>query len=410
MKLFRKEALENRRRKLYGEVVVAQPVSFSLLTLTLLTITIVIVAFLVTGTYSRKEVVRGYLEPELGLSTVTASRGGQLINVSVAVGDKVNVGTSLFESNVDMETRGGSVGERRLASNEKELEELNKQRESIARQYVMESDRMNAKIEFIERELAALLRREKLQIEAADLASAQLDRINSVAIRDVISTFEKDRARYNDIAQKLELESILQNIVAQENALSEAKFSQAALSSSEEKELSRLYFDIERIESSRAELELSSNYVVRSPIAGTVTAVQGAIGQTVLTDAPIVMIVPESSRLEAILLAPSRSIGFLQAGQSVNLKVDAFPYQRFGMYKGSVEHISASPYRPGQIDAPIPYSESVYRVIVKLQKQTVRAYGEEIELLPGMTLHGELITDERTLLQWLIDPLLALKQ
>jgi len=65
------------------------------------------------------------------------------------------------------------------------------------------------------------------------------------------------------------------------------------------------------------------------------------------------MIVPEGSGLQATLLAPSRSAGFLKAGQDVNLLVDAFPYQKFGVQKGIIKDISATPYRPGELDLKI---------------------------------------------------------
>lgn len=52
----------------------------------------------------------------------------------------------------------------------------------------------------------------------------------------------------------------------------------------------------------------------------------------------------------------------------------------------------------------------MYRVVVSLNKQTVSAYGNEVDLKTGMTLQGDLIVDSRTLLQWMMEPLLTLKR
>ena len=199
-------------------------------------------------------------------------------------------------------------------------------------------------------------------------------------------------------------------IIAREGALSETKFSIVGLKANEERELSQIRVQISQLEDSRTTIEASSRYRVRSPIAGTVTALQGTIGQSVPPNSPIVMIIPQGSGLQATLLAPSRSAGFLEAGQDVNLLVDAFPYQKFGVQKGVIKEISATPYRPGELDAPIPYEQAVYRVVVDLSKQTVTAYGNEVDLKAGMTLQGDLITDRRTLMQWMLDPLFTMKR
>ena len=100
----------------------------------------------------------------------------------------------------------------------------------------------------------------------------------------------------------------------------------------------------------------------------------------------------------------------LEAGQDVNLLIDAFPYQKFGVQKGIISEISSTPFRPGELDAPVPFEQAVFRVDVILYKQTVSAYGNEVLLKPGMTLQGDLITDRRSLMQWMLDPLLTIKR
>lgn len=253
-------------------------------------------------------------------------------------------------------------------------------------------------------------RRRHLQKQAVDLAAGQLDKFIRLTANEVTSQVELDNARSNDINQRIALENIDQQIVAREGTLSEARFTLAGLTTNQEQELSQIRVQISQLEESRASLEASSRYLVRSPISGRVTALQGSAGQSVPPNAPIVMIVPNGAGLQATLLAPSRAAGFLKPGQDVNLLVDAFPYQKFGVQKGIIQDISATPYRPGELDAPIPYEQAVYKIVVSLHKQTVLAYGEEVELKAGMTLQGDLITDRRTLLQWMLDPLMTMKR
>lgn len=410
MTLFRKEAIDHKRRKLHGEVILVQPVKFFAYTAVFFCVTLALVGFLLNGEYKRKETVLGYIVPTNGLSLIRADQGGRLTQVFVSEGDRVEVGTALFESRVDVETQSGFIGEQRLASTDVRLSELQEQLQNIKNRYVEERKRLGAQKKNFERELEGLIRRRALQKRAVDLAESQLVKFERLTQQEATSQLELDNARSNDINQRISLENVDQQIVSREGGIAEVKFALAGLRGAEERELSQLRVQIGQLEESRTSIEASSRYLVRSPIAGTVTALQGFAGQSVAPNAPIVMIVPQDSGLQATLLAPSRSAGFLEPGQDVNLLVDAFPYQKFGVQKGTIKEISATPYRPGELDAPIPYEQSVFRVIVDLEKQTVSAYGNEVELKTGMTLQGDLITDRRTLMQWMLDPLMTMRR
>jgi membrane fusion protein len=87
--------------------------------------------------------------------------------------------------------------------------------------------------------------------------------------------------------------------------------------------------------------------------------------------------------------------------------VDAFPFQQYGVIQGQVREIARSALRPGEINAPIEFKEPVYRVRVALIGPGIRAYGVDKPLQPGMTLKADVITDKRTFMSWLLDPLLA---
>lgn len=410
MTLFRKEVLDHKRRKLHGEVIIVQPVSFFLITVVFFVITLVIVGFLANGNYKRKETVIGYIAPERGLSVIRADQGGRLTQVFVSEGDIVPAGTPLFEARVDVETQNGLIGVRRLESTDVRLSELQEQEAGINTRYTGERARLNAQQQSFIAELSGLRRRRDLQEKSVEIATSQLKRYASLSEDGTVSGLELDQAKSNDISQRINLEGIEQQITAREGVLSENRFAQKAIFGSQERELSQLRVQISQLEQSRVELEASNQYIVRSPVGGTVAALQGFIGQSVAPNAPIVMIIPENSDMVANLLASSKSVAFLKPGQDVNLLVDAFPYQKFGVQKGTIKEISATPYKPGELDAPIPYEQSVYRVVVSLDKQTVSAYGNEVTLKIGMTLQGDLIVDRRTLLQWIMEPLLTLKR
>lgn len=410
MTLFRPESLEHKRRKLHGEVIIVQPVGFFIMTATFFVLTAFIVAFLASGEYKRKETVVGFMAPERGLSVIRADQGGRLTQVFVSEGDVVPAGTPLFAARVDIETENGRVGERRLKSTDVRLSELREQEAGIKSRYRGEAARLKAQGQNFTAELSGLQRRRDLQIESVEIAASQLRRYARLSEDGTTSQLELDQAKSSDINQRINLEAIEQQITARRGTLSENKFAQKAIAGNEERELSALRVQVSQLEQSRVELEASNQYIVRSPIAGTIAALQGKVGQSISPNTPVVMIIPEASDMVATLLTSSKSVAFLEAGQDVNLLIDAFPYQKFGVQKGTIKHISETPFKPGELDTPIPYEQSVYRVVVILNKQTVTAYGKEVPIKTGMTLQGDLIVDSRTLLQWMMEPLLTLKR
>ncbi|WP_233357572.1 HlyD family efflux transporter periplasmic adaptor subunit, partial [Vibrio cholerae] len=91
--------------------------------------------------------------------------------------------------------------------------------------------------------------------------------------------------------------------------------------------------------------------------------------------------IPETTELQVELYAPSRAVGFLQTGQSVGLRIDAYPFEKFGIQTGTIKRVTKSTLSPTEIkskDQTIRSdAETLYRVIVALNKPTTTVYGRE---------------------------------
>jgi membrane fusion protein len=121
-------------------------------------------------------------------------------------------------------------------------------------------------------------------------------------------------------------------------------------------------------------------------------------------------IVPSGSALEAELFVPSRAIGFVRIGQHVGIRYAAFPYQNFGRYAGTIAEISQNILTKADTPSgPIELKEPAYRVTAKLDRQDVDAYGKKMPLQAGMLLQADIILDRRSLMKWILDPLLSIR-
>jgi membrane fusion protein len=172
--------------------------------------------------------------------------------------------------------------------------------------------------------------------------------------------------------------------------------------------------NIAALEQELAETEARRRIIISAPHDGTVTAIQAEPGGRADTAAPLLSIVPLGSKLQAQLFSPSRAIGFVRPGQRVLLRYAAFPYQKFGHHEGIVASVSRSAINPGELSQQLSgltslygTNEPVYRITVNLANQTVKAYGEDIPLQPGMQLEAAVLIENRRLIEWVFDPLLT---
>jgi len=105
---------------------------------------------------------------------------------------------------------------------------------------------------------------------------------------------------------------------------------------------------------------------------------------------------------------PARAIGFVAPGQMVRLLYDAFPFQSFGSYRGTIASVATTMLQPAELpELVLALKEPAYRVKVALERQTVDAFGREVALQPDMTLRADIILERRSLLEWLLEPLMS---
>ncbi len=156
-----------------------------------------------------------------------------------------------------------------------------------------------------------------------------------------------------------------------------------------------------------ATYESRRTYVISAPEDGIATALLAERGQAVNPTQPLASLLPLEATLEAHLLVPSRSIGLLSASQPVFIRQEAFPYQKFGSQSGHIVEISKTLILPGETALPVQLQEPAYRVTVRLDAQSIKAYGKDFPLQAGMLLDADIWLDRRKLYEWLLDPIYA---
>ncbi|GAJ92198.1 HlyD family efflux transporter periplasmic adaptor subunit [Agrobacterium rhizogenes] len=405
--LFRTQAIEHRRR-LRGEVMIAQPVSHGVMTAILGVFVVVGATYLMTGTYARKETVQGYIAPTGGLAQLYATKGGIVTRVLVHEGDVVTQGQPMVELSLETTGADGQVGEKLRSETQARMQSIDTQITAAKARFDEEGRRLSARVEGLGGELASQEQRLESERRLQALQTDDAGRYAQLQIKGSGTRFELSRRQQQILAQESVIHELERQKEQRQGDLNDARSQLAGLPAERDDKLAQLQGLRSELEQSLAQLQVNRAYVMVAPVAGRVAALQAQPGQTAVAQSPLAALVPAGSNLEANLLVPPRAAGLIQPGQEVRLRVDAFPYQRFGVVSGHVVQVSRATYREGELLAPIAFKDPVYRVTVSLERTSIAAYGEERPLTPGMTLIGDVITDRRHFTDWVLDPLKAI--
>jgi HlyD family secretion protein/hemolysin D len=165
----------------------------------------------------------------------------------------------------------------------------------------------------------------------------------------------------------------------------------------------------------RAELQ-----TLRAPIGGTVQQMHLAnVGAVVTPAQQLLSVVPNGDSVEVEAVLENRDIGFVAAGQPVELKIDAFPFTRYGLLRGTVISVDrdaeATPVnqsaaqgsqRAADTTDQVEASERLrYTVHIALENTTLDVDGRNATLLPGMSVKAEILTGKRRIIDFLLAPL-----
>lgn len=402
--LFRKEIFEARASQSLGNILLMRPISMHLATWVSVALTVALGVFLSTAEYTAKVRVSGQIVPAAGVIKAVAPQFGRVFACHVREGMQVAAGQLLYElssernsgnHNVDALISAGLVEKQRLLHQEQLLaaEQLRRRAEALNERHAL----TNAGIVRLEEEIS-------LQRQRADSAGKILARYRSLRAEGYISEM-----------QLMQYESEQGEQLARLQVLERSKLDSLRDQGQTVSELEQLHSQIEignlqsrrnhaQMDQEAVEQSVRSRLQVLAPKSGIVTALNAVVGESVVAGSALATILPDGGELQGHLLAPSRSVGFVATGQMVRLRVAAFPYQKFGDVRGTVVYVEQSPILSANAPAN---AEPVYKIIVRLDRQSINAFGKHHRFLTGMTLEADIRQERRKLISWLLDPVLS---
>jgi len=334
--------------------------------------------------------------PEGREQLVASLEGGILRELKVREGDTVAAGQELAVLDPTRLQAQRSEGQARRTALRGAIARAQAEATGTALQFPRE---VLAVAAIVQGETESYRARSRLLAEALDVNRRNLELLNrelavaeSMSAKGLMSEVEVMRLRRQA------------NDLQQQSTERVSRFRQEAAA-----ELVRLRNELALIDEQQvARDDAVQRTVLKSPVRGIVKAIRNhTVGGIVGPGAPLMEIVPQGDHVLVELRIKPLDIGFVKVGQPVAIKLSAFDYTVYGGLHGQVHLIS--PDAHGDADRPTP-DATWYRALVRADASKLTAAGQPLPVRPGMQGNAEIRVGERTVMSFLLRPMLRTQE
>lgn len=333
----------------------------------------------------------GSVQPVGNLNVVKTYSGGTVKSINVSEGDFVEQGDVLIE----LDTEALEIDVNQL---EKQRKILESQRD-IYKKIIGGSDLSAVKISDYSDDMKPYIQaildsdtgyRNSLANYENEKSSAEINR--------EIAEIQLEQYRISGSERQIRTQelSVQQFTLEVSNAELQLSNTKAQYSLQVNSNISDINSKIDEINTNLEKYRLSTEYQnITAPVSGYVNSVGvNTLGETVTAAQQLVTIVPDNTPNEMICYVKNTDIADVELGMEAEIKLEAYPYNKYGTVKGTVKYISPSSFANEQLG-------SVY--IVKLE---IDDSNENINIISGLSGAVEIKTGKRTVMDYFLEPII----
>lgn len=418
MSLFRREVLEARVQSYLGPVRAKTSWRASITTAIASSLAILLVVFSATTTIARRTTVPGLLVPAEGIVQVSSNTAGLVGKRSVAEGSFVRAGDTLLVILTDREATNGDTASQVDAILRKRDSSISTTKRLAEVQAGIRRAGLNDRIGRLDQEAKQAEAELSLAKQRLALAEKSLLRFEQLTTSGFISPMQLQTKQEEVIDLKARVQASARALAAIERDRASTAVEYTGVSAQLQSQLEEIDRERFAIATDVAENQTRRQIVIKATHDGILSAYHVSVGSFVQSGQVLGTFLPQSRQdtrplLHAELYAPSRTAGFVRPGNEVWIRYSSYPFQKFGMAKAVVDLVSPTPINPqdlptGQSQGLLTAArtnEPMFRIIARLESQSLLGFGRPIDLSPGTTLEANIVQERRTILEWITDPL-----
>ncbi|MBA6252332.1 HlyD family type I secretion periplasmic adaptor subunit [Colwellia sp. BRX8-7] len=285
---------------------------------------------------------------------------------------------------------------------ERQQEEYSGRIDNLINQLAIQAQQIQQR----EQEVAELVSKINTLKISYEIASKELDLTRPLAEKNIVSKIELYKLERSVNELKGELSAVRLLAPKLKSAIQESILNRRetalAYRTEARSELNELENKLSRInESQVGAQDKVTKALILSPVIGTIKTIHiNTLGGVVKPGETIAEIVPTEDKLMVEAKIKPRDIAFIYPGLPAVVKITAYDFTRYGGLTGKVEHISADTTQDEE-------GNSFYLIRVRTDASSIKnKNGKEMPIIPGMLTDVDVITGKRTILEYILNPIL----
>lgn len=416
--IYRKEAIEYKKIHWKGKALLLAGIPAWLVTLLASLFLIALVLSLIFCTFTQRIDVRGEVITLPHSVNVFAPQQGFVVNQHVKVGDIVNKGQPLYELDVSRNTINGNVS---AAQIEVINEKIANAEDIISKLMRNKSETLTALEKQIKTTSASLAETNRMLATTQVGLNKMFTNLSSYDkyLKDGLIT--KDQYNYQH-SLYFQQQSAYQSLVTQkmqlESQLTQTNSDKITKAADFDNQISSQHNQINDYKNQLVESNANGNLIIKATTNGKIESLAVTKGQMVENGSSLAQIKPTGDiEYYLILWLPNNTIPYVKPGDTINIRYDAFPADKFGQFPGKVISISSVPASRQEMaeytnvnNGTSQQELALYKAIIKIKDKTFSYNGKTLTLSNGLKAQAVVFLEERPLYMWMFTPFYKMPQ
>lgn len=417
--LYRKEAIEYKRHHWKGKALLLAGLPAWLIASLSALFLIALICALIFCKFTHRVDVKGEVITLPHSINVFAPQQGFIVKQFVKIGDVVEKNQPLYEIDVSRNTTSGNVS---AAQIEAIKEKIVNSEKIIKKLIENKKQTLNALNEQLETTTTSLKETNRMLVNAQVGLKKMHVNLSSYDkyLRDGLIT--KDQYNYQH-SLYFQQQSTYQSLVSQkmqlESQITQLNSDKITKAADFDNQISSQYNQSNDFKNQLVESNANGNIIIKSTSTSRIESLSATQGQTVDNGSSLAQIKPTGDvEYFLILWLPNNTIPYLKTGDTINIRYDAFPSDKFGQFPGEIISISSMPASRQEMSEYTNVSNggnqqqelALYKAIVKIKDKQFEYDGKKLSLSNGLKAQAVVFLEERPLYMWMFTPVYKIKQ
>ncbi|MBS1325237.1 MAG: HlyD family efflux transporter periplasmic adaptor subunit [Oscillospiraceae bacterium] len=332
----------------------------------------------------------GSIQPVGNLNVVQSYANGSVKAINITEGDYVEKDDVLIE----LDTQSLDIDAEQLDSQKKILDAQLKIYTKIKDGEKLSEIKIDDYDDELKTYIQSILDNDKSYHNTLD--NLEKDKENA-DLNHQIAQIQLEEYEANGTEREAEMQELMvqQYELAKDQADVKIKDTKTQYSSQVNSKLSEISGQLDEIETNLEKYSLSKDYqYITAPVSGHINSINvNTIGAAVTSAQELVTIVPDNTPVEMVCYVKNMDIADVEIGMETEIKLEAYPYNKYGTVKGKVKYISPSAFVSEQMG-------SVYLVKIEITDKH-----DDIDIISGLSGSVEIKTDKRTVMDYFLEPI-----